>query len=277
MSRRRAVAAGIVSAGVTATVRETSRALISAGELRWTRTNHAGSPVSLLEGPAVAAGVCAGALAGATDVRQGCSVALAAAGAGAFGLVDDITEDSSQRAKGLRGHFGALAHGELTTGALKVLGIGASAAVAAALLRRQSHGAARVVDLGIDAALIAGSANLINLFDLRPGRALKVSTVAAVLLAPSRSGGAGAVVGAALAAAPGDLAGNDMLGDCGANALGAVLGAEVVRVAPRTVRCGVLAAVVGLTLASERVSFSAVIEANPVLRRLDAWGRGGAR
>jgi hypothetical protein len=33
------------------------------------------------------------------------------------------------------------------------------------------------------------------------------------------------------------------------------------------------AGVVGATLASERTSFSAVIDANPVLRRLDHLGR----
>ncbi|WP_083372358.1 hypothetical protein [Paraoerskovia marina] len=275
MRRRRAVAAAIVAAGVTATARELGQALAGPDAPRWTRTNHAGNPVSLLEGPAVAVGTGLGALAGAPSARHGSAVAIAGLGAGAFGLVDDLTEDPSTRAKGLRGHLGALARGELTTGGLKVLGIGATAALAAAVVPRRSVGVGRVLDLAVDTALVAGAANLVNLLDLRPGRALKASVVGAVLLAPSSPGSTGAVVGAGVAAAPADLAGRDMLGDCGANALGAVLGAELAATAPRPVRCAVLAGIVGLTLASERVSFSAVIADNPVLHRLDTWGRGG--
>ena len=65
----------------------------------------------------------------------------------------------------------------------------------------------------------------------------------------------------------------DMLGDGGANALGAAWGAAAVLDAPRHVRLALLAGAVGLTLASERVSFTEVIATTPGLRELDAWGR----
>lgn len=83
---------------------------------------------------------------------------------------------------------------------------------------------------------------------------------------------ASALVGAA-AVLPEDLAGESMLGDCGANALGGLLGLALVRgLGPRG-RLVAAATVTGLTLASERVSFTRVIESTPGLRELDAWGR----
>jgi hypothetical protein len=267
-----------VAAGGTALARRALETGPPGGAARWTRTNHRGEPVSMLEGPAVAAGLVAGTLA-AGGGRQVAGTAIATAGAAAFGLVDDLAEDTSTRVKGLRGHLGALAEGRLTTGGLKVLGIGATAMVGAAVGTPRRPGlpggaAGHLLDVAVNGALVAGTANLLNLLDLRPGRALKAS---AALSLPVAGGAAGAttgvVLGAAAVAAPGDLAERDMLGDGGANALGALVGAQWAFGAPRAVRLAALASVVGLTLASERVSFSAVIERTPWLRGADAWGR----
>ena len=72
-----------------------------------------------------------------------------------------------------------------------------------------------------------------------------------------------------------DLRGTSMLGDTGANPLGAAVGlAAAQSMAPRS-RWAALAVVSALTLAIERVSFTRVIEATPVLRELDRWGRPG--
>ncbi|HWS58306.1 MAG TPA: hypothetical protein VN257_07185, partial [Actinotalea sp.] len=62
-------------------------------------------------------------------------------------------------------------------------------------------------------------------------------------------------------------------GDGGANALGALLGTAAVLGCRRPARWGLLAGVVALTVASERVSFTEVIARTPGLRELDAWGR----
>ncbi|GHG53660.1 hypothetical protein GCM10011331_19370 [Flavimobilis marinus] len=265
----RAPLAALLAGATTRTLRG---ALGNLDASRWERVNHRGEAISLLEGPAVLGGLAAGALA-VGDVRAVAGVVVAGAGAGAFGLHDDLHEDT--KVKGLRGHLGALREGTVTTGALKVAGIGASAFVAAVLLTR-GRGPARAADVVVNTGLIAGTANLLNLLDLRPGRALKAgSAVAAALVlgGPGVARGAGcAVLGAAAAAAPADLAERDMLGDSGANALGAVLGAGL-STAPRPVRLLALTGVVGLTLASERVSFSRVIEQTPALRRIDSWGR----
>jgi hypothetical protein len=84
---------------------------------------------------------------------------------------------------------------------------------------------------------------------------------------------AAAPLGAALALLPEDLAERAMLGDAGANALGAMLGAAAAAGLPRRARVAALAAILGLTAASEAVSFTKVIERTPPLRWLDMLGR----
>ncbi|MFI9489435.1 hypothetical protein ACIG47_23815 [Promicromonospora sp. NPDC052451] len=276
MGAGRFILAGVVAGAATVLARRKLDEKVAAGGLggpsTWTRTNHRGEPISLLEGPAVAAGLVAGAAVGGGNAPG--ATALATAAAGGFGLVDDLAEDTSERTKGLRGHLGALAQGRLTTGGLKVLGISGAALVAAAVGTRRTGGAfGHLVDVGLNGALIGGTANLVNLFDLRPGRALKVGAAASLALAPTGAGATGAVLGAAAAAAPGDLGERDMLGDGGANALGALVGSQIAFGAPRAVRWAALASVVGLMLASEKVSFSKVIAGNEWLNRIDMLGR----
>ncbi|CAM5777745.1 hypothetical protein [Cellulomonas persica] len=283
MSLARRFGAAVTARTVTAVVRAVLEEHAPGGQQRWLRTNHRGEPVSMLEGPAVAAGLVAGAVLAAPSARAAGAVGIATAAGAAFGIVDDLAEDLDDRRKGLRGHLGALAHGRVTTGGLKVLGIGAGALLAAAIAtpRTAADGSRRGLlgwgtDVALSGALIASTANLVNLLDLRPGRALKATSIAALPLSVASGPGgvaAAATIGAAAAAADQDLAETDMLGDGGANALGAALGSALVLSAPRPVRLAALAAAVGLTAASEKVSFTAVIEATPVLRDIDRWGR----
>ena len=261
------------AAAATSAARRVLERHAPGGTARWTRTNHRGEPISLLEGPAVAVGLLGGLASGGFSRRTG-GLALATGASAVFGLIDDLAEDTSQRSKGLRGHLSAARHGRLTTGGLKVLGIGAAGLVSAVLLADRDTGPVRrTVDVLADGALVAASANLVNLLDLRPGRALKVGSLAAAALSLGGSPHAPAVLGAASAAWTGDLAERDMLGDCGANALGALLGAATVASTSRRVRSVVLTVVLGLTVASERVSFSRVIAATPWLDALDMIGR----
>jgi hypothetical protein len=252
------------------------------GAAIWTRTNHRGESVTLLEGQAAAIGGIAGALAAGGSRRDRLALAVAGAGAVAFGSYDDLAGNGVS--KGFRGHLGALRAGELTTGAVKLAGIGATS-LAAALIAQQPSDADRpgratsaplaATDVLINAGLVAGGANLLNLFDLRPGRAIKVALLAGGLLAPWQRGreSAAGSFGAAAALLPDDLDERSMLGDGGANALGAMLGAAAAITLPRTARLGALAVIVGLTAASEKVSFTKVIDRTPPLRRLDMLGR----
>ena len=246
------------------------------GVERWTRENHAGRPVTLFEGPAYAVGAVAGAFAGGA----GAPAAVAGLGAAACGALDDLVGDSSS--KGLRGHLAAACRGEVTTGIVKIVGLGATGLLSARMIDRSRERKGLMATL-VGGAVIAGSANVANLLDLRPGRALKVVLL---LAAPIVAGGrgthlsaaaatatAGAAAGAAIGSLPDDLSGRSMLGDTGANSAGALLGtALVARTGPRG-RLLVLAVVTVLTLVSERVSFTRVIESTPGLRELDALGR----
>jgi UDP-N-acetylmuramyl pentapeptide phosphotransferase/UDP-N-acetylglucosamine-1-phosphate transferase len=246
------------------------------GAALWTRANHAGREVTLLEGPAVVAGLVAGTLLDggpSRRTRAACATALAAIGA--MGAYDDLA--GATATKGLKGHLRALARGDVTSGALKIAVIGGAGLLGAAAVRADVERSVLHPGTLLDGALVAGAANLVNLLDLRPGRALKASLLGAALPFVTSTGGplAAPVVGSALAAAPDDLAATAMLGDCGSNALGAAIGLSVVAAAGARVRMLTVASLVALTLASEKVSYSEVIAATPWLRRLDEWGRVG--
>jgi UDP-GlcNAc:undecaprenyl-phosphate/decaprenyl-phosphate GlcNAc-1-phosphate transferase len=279
---------GLATAALAAAAARLSYAALQArpprGEKTWIRTNHRGEPVTLLAGPAVAAGAVAGAvLAPGLSRPEKAAIIVAGAGAAAFGGYDDLA--GSGASKGFRGHLGALRRGEVTTGAVKLAGIGATGLTAAMLLAGRRAGASRpsaaatAADVLIDAGLVAGGANLLNLFDLRPGRAIKVAIGAGGLLAvtPAGAGSSAAAraavpLGAAAALLPDDLGERAMLGDAGANAIGAMLGVAATAL-PRSARLAALSAVVGLTAASEKVSFTRVIERTGPLRWLDMLGR----
>jgi UDP-N-acetylmuramyl pentapeptide phosphotransferase/UDP-N-acetylglucosamine-1-phosphate transferase len=135
---------------------------------------------------------------------------------------------------------------------------------------------ARVVT---DALLVALAANLTKLLDRAPGRAIKVGVLAWIPLAiAARTDGVGVaiapVVGAFVGLLGDDLRQRLMLGDTGSNVIGAVLGLAVVLECGPGVRTAVLVVLVALTLTSELVSFSRVIDRVGVLRRLDELGRG---
>jgi hypothetical protein len=271
--RRLTLAAGGALAARAGLVAAMELAARPAGQ-RWTRTNYARRPVTLLGGPVLAVAATGSALLGAP---AGARAATAVVGAvsGLVGGYDDLAGARPEQAgdKGLAGHLRALRAGRVSAGAVKVAGIGAAAA-AAALLTRRDRGARAVVDGILTTGLVAGTANLVNLLDLRPGRAGKVAVLAAAVTFGGPAGGLVAgPLGATLGVLPDDRGERVMLGDCGANAVGALLGLRLASLSGRGARAGLLAAVVGLTLASEKVSFTKVIEATPGLRELDRFGR----
>lgn len=196
---------------------------------------------------------------------------LVAVGFALLGLLDDL--GGVGQSGGFRGHLAELAKGRLTTGATKLFGGAALGVIAATSRSGDSLGR-----LLADGALVALAANLGNLFDRAPGRAIKVTLIAGVVLVVA-VGFEPVLVGVvmALGAAAGlilpDLRERLMLGDAGANVLGAVVGLGVVLTCSPTVRTVVLVLVAALNVASEKVSFSRVIDQVPPLKALDHLGR----
>lgn len=292
---------------------------------QWERTNFHGVTVSLRGGVAMAgAAVASAAVASALSdqPRAALGGVVASLGGGLAGYIDDVDQgahDGGKVAKGLKGHLGALAHGQVTTGVIKIAGIGASALAASALVGSKATSVGgKVSDLALNTVLIAGTANLANLLDLRPGRALKATVLVAAPLSyfscaaakapasgasvtsatasvasgasgapsakpvsPASASGASAqrllasgLNAAAITALVEDLQETTMLGDTGANAAGALLGTSLAANDSWKLRLGAALGVVGLILASEKVSFSKVIAANPALNWLDQlWRR----
>ncbi|GEM_PF-149259 len=198
---------------------------------------------------------------------------VAVLGFGVLGLLDDLKGD--KQIKGLRGHFAAAAKGKFTTGFLKAVG----GILLALFLSWKIHGSDSV-RLLLDAALIALSANFINLLDLRPGRAGAVFLVlgGAILLFGIRTQGAFSGVSpllfvalAALVVYERDARATVMLGDIGSNTLGACLGLALAQSAcPLVLRGVFVVLLLGIHLIAERLSLTKLIAEKPLLRTLDA-------
>jgi UDP-N-acetylmuramyl pentapeptide phosphotransferase/UDP-N-acetylglucosamine-1-phosphate transferase len=252
------------------------------------RTNYRGRTVTLAGGPALAVGATTAAAAGTSDPRARAAVLVAGLGAGTVGGYDDLVGmRPEQKAKGFRGHLAALSQGRVTSGLVKIVGVGASALIASALIGTTSRKllpqrvpettiSRKLCHIALGAGVIAGTANLVNLLDLRPGRAIKAGLLAGAPLAAgsdAAGGIAAGTVGAAAALLPADLNEEIMLGDAGANALGALLGVALAARTGTVGRAVLLAGLAALTATSEKVSFTQVIQRTPVLRELDELGR----
>ncbi|WRZ93761.1 hypothetical protein OHB54_34805 [Streptomyces sp. NBC_01007] len=188
------------------------------GPARWARHNYAGRSVGLYAGPATAVGSAL------VAARVHPAAAVAVAVAGACGAYDDVAGAGDPR-RGFRAHLGALRGGEVTSGAVKLFGIAAAGLVAGAVLKE------RPVDRLLAGVVIAGTAHLVNLVDVRPGRAAG-AVLALGVPGVLRGGDAGQLsavaMGAVAAVLADDLGERAMIGDTGAHALGATLGTAVV-------------------------------------------------
>jgi len=202
-------------------------------------------------------------------------ISVYALGVLALGLIDDtLGEPRADRPvqRGWRGHGAAALRGEFSTGALKAAG---SLGLALFAMRYLGLSNGRWL---LAAAVLVLATNVFNLLDLRPGR----STKAFVLLGAGLGIGSGSprpLWALGLFAAPALVAGfydlreRAMLGDTGANLLGALAGMWLVLTLSGTGQLVALALLAALTVYGELRSISALVERTPGLRELDSWGR----
>lgn len=216
------------------------------------------------------------------------ALVVVVAAMGVLGFLDDAF--GAHGSGGFGGHLRALVRqGRVTTGLLKAGGGGFAALVAAWMLnsgqvRSQPETVALVL---MNAAIIALSANFINLLDLRPGRAgwsfLVLWAVLAVCVWPKETALHGVVMASGphyllltlpAAAATAALLRCDsrglwIMGDSGSNVLGAILGFGSALLMPLAGRVVVLALLVLVHIYAEWFSLSSAIERNRFLRTID--------
>jgi UDP-GlcNAc:undecaprenyl-phosphate GlcNAc-1-phosphate transferase len=249
----------------------------------WTRPNFRGARIPSLFGLAfVLAGECFYAFEwlqrGGQDPWVPAAYFLATLGFGLLGLLDDLAGD--RQTGGFRGHFRALARGQITTGAVKALGGGVVALLAGYLLTDDPifwHHPGLWWRWPLAGLLIALSANVLNLLDVRPGRGLAGFFIGALIvfavLWHQHAVGIGFLFWFAVAVAvilyPLDAGGHVMLGDTGANAFGAVWGVAAVLYFSPLWQAVIVALWLAFHVWSEHHSLSQTIERSPWLRRLD--------
>ena len=266
------VAAAIASAAL--------RLRLSRAAPTLTRTNVRGIEVPVVLGDALVAGAMTGLAVLVTVSLQArevagetIAIAIAMVVMWAAGAWDDRKGDES--ARGFKGHLGALRSRAVTGGLVKIgAGVVAGAAAAPFLPTRGASPGVHVVET---VALVALTANLVNLFDRAPGRAGKIALMGLIPLAlwgdAQWAISAAPVAGALVLCLVHDLAERAMLGDAGANPLGAALGVGLAASLGESGRVVAIAVLLAMTLASERWSFSTAIQATPALRWFDMLGR----
>ena len=185
------------------------------------------------------------------------------------GALDDLI--GNRNVSGLKGHFKSLFKGELTTGGFKALFGGFVGLVVSVCI------SSSIVDIIVNTLIIALSTNLMNLFDLRPGRAIKVYLVIMIPIYITLTGYIKAlpllILPNVLAYFNTDLKARGMMGDTGSNVLGISIGVLMAFGYGIKVRVAWLVFLVLMHLITEKFSLTKIIEKNKVLKFIDDLGR----
>ena len=185
------------------------------------------------------------------------------------GALDDLI--GNRNVSGLKGHFKSLFKGELTTGGFKALFGGFVGLVVSVCI------SSSIVDIIVNTLIIALSTNLMNLFDLRPGRAIKAYLVIMIPIYITLTGYTKVfpllILPNVLAYFNTDLKARGMMGDTGSNVLGISIGVLMALGYGIKVRVAWLVFLVLMHLITEKFSLTKIIEKNKVLKFIDDLGR----
>ena len=185
------------------------------------------------------------------------------------GALDDLI--GNRNVSWLKGHFKSLFKGELTTGGFKALFGGFVGLVVSVCI------SSSIVDIIVNTLIIALSTNLMNLFDLRPGRAIKAYLVIMIPIYITLTGYTKVfpllILPNVLAYFNIDLKARGMMGDTGSNVLGISIGVLMALGYGIKVRLAWLVFLILMHLITEKFSLTKIIEKNRVLKFIDNLGR----
>ena len=185
------------------------------------------------------------------------------------GALDDLI--GNRNVSGLKGHFKSLFKGELTTGGFKALFGGFVGLVVSVCI------SSSIVDIIVNTLIIALSTNLMNLFELRPGRAIKAYLVIMIPIYITLTGYTKVfpllILPNVLAYFNTDLKARGMMGDTGSNVLGISIGVLMALGYGIKVRLAWLVFLILMHLITEKFSLTKIIEKNRVLKFIDNLGR----
>lgn len=185
------------------------------------------------------------------------------------GYLDDSLGETSR--KGFKGHLAGIMKGHLSTGIIKII----FALIMGVIISMAYFSALR--DIAFNTILFCLCVNIINLLDLRPGRAIKGFGL--FILFVSISSGLQSIwillpiFGSLAMYIRDELDENCMLGDTGSNLLGGIFGLYTLKVGFSGTKYALLFILLLLHIISEFKSFSEIIESIPILRHMDSFGQ----
>ncbi|MGI6112823.1 MAG: hypothetical protein ACOYEJ_01730 [Mahellales bacterium] len=118
--------------------------------------------------------------------------------------------------------------------------------------------------------------NLINMFDTRPGRAVKFFILFSVILigiAPRHILLITIILAPAIMYLPMDMNGIIMLGDTGSNLLGGILGITSLLILDGAIQVATVILLMALHYIGDRYSFTSIIKGSKILSYIDNFGR----